>query len=83
MADVKMVKIVKIDHKGTGKSFRFFTLNGKGQVLTAKIDEAVTGYSEGMEVPASKLSLLALANEKQVQRYNSAKTGGIDTSLLA
>lgn len=79
----KMVKIIKIDHRGNGKSFRFFTVNPAGVVLTCKIDDDVANYHEGMEVLASKLSLLEKADAKQIARFNSAKSGSIDTSLIA
>jgi hypothetical protein len=76
-----MVKIVKIDRKGD-KAFRFFTIGKGGTILTAKIEDKVENYSEGQEVPASKLSLLLVANEEQIKRFNSASKRTIDSSLL-
>ena len=78
----RTVKIEKIDMKGNGNSFRFFVLSASGKVLTAKVNKSHEGYSAGMEVPVSELSELGVASQKQLARYNSARTTMIDHSLL-
>ena len=78
----RTVKIEKIDMKGNGNSFRFFVLSASGKILTAKINKSHEGFSAGMEVPVSDLSELGVASQKQLARYNSARTTMIDHSLL-
>ena len=77
------VIIEKFDLLGKGRSFRFFVLSPSGEVLTAKINKNHADYEVGMEIPVSDLTLLDVASEKQLARYNSNRAAKvINTSLL-
>jgi hypothetical protein len=77
------VKIEKFDLLGKGRSFRFFVLSPSGEVLTAKINKNHADYKVGMEVPVSELSLLDVANERQLARFHSNRASKvINYSLL-
>ena len=65
------VRIEKFDMLGRGRSFRFFVLSPAGNVLTAKINKNHSEYEVGMDVPVSDLTLLDVASEKQIARFNS------------
>jgi len=77
----EFVIVKKLDVKGKGKNFRFFTLGKNDMVLSVK----ATGecVAEGSRIPVSQIVSVAPASEIQLARYNGKAGKSPDLSLLA
>jgi len=77
----EFVVVKKVDMKGKGKHYRFFTLDAVGAVLSVKaVGECVP---EGSMVPVSAIVSVAPASEIQLARFRGKTGKSPDLSLLA